>query len=205
MRNQFNTKGLTLLEVIIGVGIITIVCVASISGLLRLFKSMNESSEAIQTNSDTQAIIEIVNNQWRAFAYREGDSGQVVIDNQQIWARNVQSRDLYDRNCVVTEILSDEQYNLLVAYQNTLRLEAMDRNLRSRGFLNIVFQNTEQDCLALDYDHDLARSIQVKRFSVLVNPNEPASFDNLSLDISKPDTTCFSEDNSVCQLPGNAG
>ncbi len=201
MKNKSNNKGLTLLEVIIGVGIITVVCVASISGLLRLFKSMNDSSEAIQTNSDTQAIIEIVNNQWRKFAYREGESGQVVIDNQQIWARNVQSRDLYDRNCIVTDILNDEQYDLLVAYQNTLRLEAMDRNLRSRGALGIVFQDTQEDCLNLSYDHDLARSIVVKRFSVLVNPSEPASFNNLSFDISKPDTTCFSEDNSVCQLP----
>lgn len=201
MRKHSNTQGLTLLEVIVAIGIITIVSVASISGLLKLFKSMNDSSEAIQTNSDTQAIIEIVNNQWRNFAYREGESAQIILDNQQIWARNVQSRDLYDRNCIITDMLSDEQYNLLAAYQANLALEALDRNLDSRGELSVIFQNTEEDCLALGYDFELARSIQVKRFSVLVDPNEPASFSNLSLDISKPDTTCFSEDNNVCQLP----
>lgn len=198
MRKQFNNKGLTLLEVIIGVGIITVVSVASISGLLNLFRSMNDSSEAIQTNSDTQTIVEIISNQWRQFAYREGDSAQAVLDNQQIWARNVKSRDLYDRNCIVSEVLSAEQYDLLSTYQ--LSLEAMDRNLQPLEAFTISLENTEQDCLNLDYDHDAARRIKVKRLSVLVDPNEVSSFNNLSLDISKPDTTCFSEDNDVCQL-----
>ena len=203
--NNKKEQGLTIIEVIIAVGLITIVSVASISGLLRLSKIMNDSQSTIETNTVSQAIIESFHNQWRSYSYRPNPDNKVPInkENVEIWERNVTAREMFDKNCIATDLLTDSQYQLYVDYQNTLSITAMDRDFQQAMPMTINFENTANDCLDLDYaslpyDANTADNIFIKRFTVTLDPNNPNSFNNLSYDIPKPDVTCPSDEVSDC-------
>jgi len=203
--NNKKIQGLTIIEVIISIALITVVSVASISGLMRLSKTMNDSKNSIETNTVSQAIIESFHNQWRTNAYRPNpnENPDINSDNVEIWSKNVIAREFFDKNCIATDKLTDEQYDLYVAYQNNLSVIAMNRDLQEAFLVPINFQNTEEDCINTTYDDlpysaDLAKNIFIKRFTVMLDPNDPDSFNNLSFDIGKPDITCPSAEVSDC-------
>lgn len=204
MNSKNSQQGISLIEVIIGVLLITVISGASVTGLMRLSKVLNSSQKSIETNTVSQALIETIQNQWRTHSYRPNPQGtdSLNAENVEIWTHNVNSRELYDRNCIVLSNLSDSQLELFSNYGNTVTLEAIDRDFNSRGYFTIYAENSYQECIDLDYDVDLAKSIFVKRFSVILDPNNRSSFDNLSFDLGKPNISCPNDDASDC---ANAG
>ena len=203
--NNKNIQGLTIIEVIISVALITTVCFASITGLMRLSRTMNDSKSSIETNTVSQAIIESFHNQWRTHSYRPNpnENPDINADNIDIWRRNVIAREFFDKNCIATDKLTDEQFQLFVDYQDALDVSAMNRDLQQAIDLPINYQTTEADCLDTEYtdlgiDAQTAKNIFIKRFTVSLDPNNPASFNNLSFDIAKPDITCPSAEVGDC-------
>lgn len=199
------TEGLTIIEVIIAVALISVVSVASISGLMRLSQALNDSKNSIETNTVSQAIIESFHNQWRTSAYRPNpnDNPQINSENINIWSKNVIARELFDKNCIATEKLTDSQYQLYVDYQNNLSVTAMNRELQNALGMAINFETSVDDCINIEYDAlpynaQIAKNVFIKRFTVMLDSNNPNSFSNLSFDIAKPDITCPSAEVSDC-------
>jgi len=204
MNHKKSQQGLTIIEVIVGILLITIISTASITGLMRLSKILNSSQKSIETNTVSQALIETVQNQWRTHAYRPNPDGNATLnaENVEVWIQNVRARELYDRNCLVLDKLSNSQLELFSTYGSTVKLEAIDRDFNPRGNPVIYTGDTYEDCINLDYNSDEARQIFVKRFSVVLDPNNPSSFENISFDLGKPNISCPNDDPSDC---ANAG
>lgn len=199
------TQGLTIIEVIVSIALISIVTVASVGGLMRLSKTLNDSKNSIETNTVSQAVIESFYSQWRTLSYRPNpnENPQITLDNIEIWEKNVIARQFFDKNCIATDKLTDGQYQLYVDYQNNLSVTAMNRDLEQAMYMPINFQNTEDDCINTEYDDlpysaQTAKNVFIKRFMVMLDPNNPNSFDNLTFDIAKPDITCPSTEVSDC-------
>lgn len=131
--SKHSQKGLSLVEVLVAMTLMTVLIVSISTPLAGLFQISKDSREVAEANVEARAALETARSSWQTYpwAYPNSEMTQDEADiiNQDILPLNIDSLKRYNQNCVGLELSNISQNISFTVYQldrNNEPIQALD-------------------------------------------------------------------------------
>jgi len=135
---QTNQQGLSLVEVLVSMTLMTVLIVAITSPLAGLFQYSKDSKESVEANSAARSALETARAAWQTYPWINPNEPGAEATNQQMQEFNIASLIRFNKNCagpdVLDQIDQDLHQNIVFEVFQLDRYNAVAQTLDSSDF-----------------------------------------------------------------------
>lgn len=121
-RSKQSQQGLSLVEVLVSMTLMTVLIVAIASPLAGLFKISQESKELVEANSAARSALETARSAWQTYPWADPNDPNADSINQTMQELNINSLLRFNKNCAGPDVVNQMGPNV------TFEVFSLDRN-----------------------------------------------------------------------------
>lgn len=104
-QKKYSQKGLSLVEVLVSMTLMTVLIVAISTPLAGLFKYSKESKDSVEANAAARSALETARSSWQSYPWISTDDPDATTINTKMQNLNIASRIRFLKNCAGPDVL----------------------------------------------------------------------------------------------------